>query len=134
MNEVIGKQLAGLMVPPDGQYLQYQKTGKIRVLATSGTERHQFFPTVPTFKEAGYPSMVLTEWLGAFMPANTPHAIVERASRAIRAAMSQKDVASKLAELAYVPSPTSDSELAQSLSTHYAFWKKTVKDTDFKLL
>lgn len=132
--DVVGGLIAAIITPPDGTYLQYQKAGKIRVLATSGAERSQFFPTVPTFKESGYEALVLKEWIGAFMPAKTPSAIVERASSAFRTALAQKDVINKFADLTFVPSPSSPRELEKSVKTHYEFWKSTVKRSGFKPL
>jgi tripartite-type tricarboxylate transporter receptor subunit TctC len=132
--DVVGGLIAAIITPPDGTYLQYQKAGKIRVLATSGAERSQFFPNVPTFKESGYESMVLKEWIGAFMPAKTPPAIIERASAAIRTALAQKDVFSKFADLTFIPAPSSPTELGKSVKTHYEFWKSAVKRSGFKLL
>lgn len=134
MIDVVGGQIAAVMGPPDGAYLQYQKAGKIRVLAASGAERSPFFPSVPTFKESGYESMVLKEWLGAFMPARTPPAITERASSAIRAALTHMDVFDKLAAFAFVPAPSTPAELGKELKAHHAFWKSTVKRSGFKLL
>ena len=39
---------------------------------------HRAFPDVPTTLEAGYPNSDYALWLGMFVPANTPRAIVER--------------------------------------------------------
>lgn len=132
--DVVGGSIAAIMTPPDGTFLQYQKAGKIRVLATSGAERSQFFPSVPTFTEAGYESMVLKEWIGAFMPAKTPTAIIERASTAIRTALAQKDVLKKFADLTFVPAPSTPTELGKSVKAQYEFWKSAVKTSGFKLL
>lgn len=132
--DVVGGSIAAIMGPPDATYLQYQKTGKIRILATSGADRSKFFPTVPTFIEAGYDSIVLKEWIGAFMPAKTPTAIIEQASSAIRGALAQKDVFNRFADLTFVPAPSSPAELGKSVNAHYELWKSAVKMSGFKLL
>jgi hypothetical protein len=35
-------------------------------------------PDVPTFEEAGFKGLVISTWLGVFVPAGTPAAIVDR--------------------------------------------------------
>ena len=58
-------------------FLELHKAGKIRMIATSGTERPLSAPDVPTFKESGI-DIVGTGWYGDFAPAETP-ADVDRA-------------------------------------------------------
>src|SRR5690606_5832837 len=72
INDVIGGQVPAIMVVAEGAYLNFQKEGKLRILATTGAERSRFFPDVPTFKEQGFGSIVFKEWFGLFMPAKTP--------------------------------------------------------------
>ena len=52
------------------------KSGRLRVLATTGTRRSAFHPQVPTFTEAGYPGVVGQEWFALFAPAGTPRPAV----------------------------------------------------------
>lgn len=61
------------------------KSGRLRVLATTGTTRSQAFPNVPTLKEAGL-DVVASAWFGLFVPAGTPAAVVERIHQATAAA------------------------------------------------
>ena len=48
---------------PIGDYLPHVKTGKLRVLATSGPRRSRFLPDVPTYGELGFKALEQTEWL-----------------------------------------------------------------------
>ena len=41
-------------------------------------ERSQAFADVPTLKEQGLPELEVETWYGAFAPAGTPAAVVER--------------------------------------------------------
>jgi tripartite-type tricarboxylate transporter receptor subunit TctC len=52
--------------------------GRVKAIATSGTERDALLPNVPTGREAGLEGMVLDSWIGLFAPAKTPKPIVER--------------------------------------------------------
>lgn len=59
------------------------KAGKLTALAVTGTRRWRDLPEVPTLKEAGYPQIDVTFWLGLFAPAQTPPAIIDRLHAAL---------------------------------------------------
>ncbi len=61
----------------------FVKAGKVRGIATSGSERDFILPDVPTAKESGLSEMVLENWTGLFAPAATPRPIVLRLRQAI---------------------------------------------------
>lgn len=54
ITDLVGGQIAPA-VNLSGDYLQYMKTGRVRVLATSGKKRSPYLPDVPTFTEPGFP-------------------------------------------------------------------------------
>jgi len=61
----------------------FVKAGKVRGIATSGSERDFILPDVPTAKEGGLQELVLENWTGLFAPAATPRPIVLRLRQAI---------------------------------------------------
>ncbi len=61
------------------------KSGRLRVLATTGATRSPSFPDAPTLKESGI-DVVASAWFGLFVPAGTPPAVVERIHKATAAA------------------------------------------------
>ncbi len=54
------------------------RDGRLLALAVSARDRASGFPDVPTTLEAGYPNSDYALWLGMFVPAKTPRAIVDR--------------------------------------------------------
>jgi len=71
------------------------KTGKLRMLAFFGDERHPDFPDVPTMAEVGYPTVNTPIWQGFYAPPGIPQPIREKMNRAVadisaRPAMQQK--------------------------------------------
>jgi tripartite-type tricarboxylate transporter receptor subunit TctC len=54
------------------------RDGRLLALAVSARDRASGFPDVPTTLEAGYPNSDYALWLGLFLPAKTPRAIVDR--------------------------------------------------------
>lgn len=57
--------------------MQHVKTGKLKVLATSGTERSGFMPDVPTIMSSGVPGYSTVQWHGMLAPAETTQRITD---------------------------------------------------------
>lgn len=72
------------------------KSGRLRVLATTGATRSPSFPDAPTLKESGI-DVVASAWFGLFVPAGTPAAVVERIHQATAAAVKSTTLREKLA-------------------------------------
>ena len=91
IQEVLGGQLAAFSSPL-GDYLPHLSSGRLRVLAVTGTSRSKFVPDVPTYAEQGFPELTMREWYGIFLPARASAAVAQRANAAVRAAIASKDV------------------------------------------
>jgi tripartite-type tricarboxylate transporter receptor subunit TctC len=66
------------------------KGGKMRALASWGTERLKLLPEIPTFKELGYDAEFYI-WTGIFVPAATPPAVIQKLRAAVNAAATSED-------------------------------------------
>lgn len=73
---------------PIGLAMPFMKTDKLVALAVSSGKRSPALPDVPTTVEAGFPKSDYDIWIGMFVPAKTPRAIVNRlndeAAKALR--------------------------------------------------
>ena len=54
--------------------------GRIKGLAVAWPKRLSTIPDVPTFAEAGLPEFEMSGWIGLFVPAGTPAAVIARLS------------------------------------------------------
>jgi tripartite-type tricarboxylate transporter receptor subunit TctC len=78
--------------------------GELVALAVSAGKRATMMPQVPTTVEAGLPTdSVYLFWSGLFLPANTPHDIVEMLYRETSAALQTPNVQAQLAKLGVEP-------------------------------
>lgn len=130
ITDLVGGQIAAAM-NPSGDYLQYMKSGRVRVLATSGKQRSPYLPDVPTFTELGYPDVTSEEWFGFFAPAKTPAATIAAANAAITAALKDKSVVDSLALVGLVAHGSTPQAMAADQKAEYERWGPLVKQIGF---
>jgi len=111
---------------------EFHRTGKLRIVATSGAERSRALPDVPTFKELGVP-MDLSLWYGVFAPAGTPSAIVELLGRELVAVVGAPDLTERFVNLGLDPAAAGPKVAAETLAADYARWRPIVQQAGFKL-
>ena len=107
------------------------RSGKARILATTGTGRSPAFPDVPTFKESGY-DIEGTGWYALFAPARTPAPVVSRISAAAIDAMRSGSVRTRLESLGVEPTGLGPRELAATMKRDYERWGPIIKASGFK--
>ncbi len=76
--------------------------GRVRALATTGTERNPSLPQLPTIAEA-VPGYEITQSWGIVVPTGTPPQIVKRLSEEIMKAMSLPDIRERVLKTGAVP-------------------------------
>jgi tripartite-type tricarboxylate transporter receptor subunit TctC len=64
--------------------IPFAKTGQVRVLAWTGTQRNPLYPDLPTLAEAGITGYQFQSWTALFAPAGTPRDVVARLNAEIR--------------------------------------------------
>ena len=64
--------------------LPHVKSGRLRALAVTGSQRSALVPELPTIAEAGLPGFSVNAWFGLLAPAATPAEIVTRISAEIQ--------------------------------------------------
>lgn len=129
LSDLMGGQVSGYSSTA-GVFLPHLKTGKLRMLAVSGTSRNPFLPDVPTFREQGYP-ITATEHFGLFLPGKTPPDIVRRAAAYIQPIMSQPDVAAALAGLGMTSKSSTPQALADIVKADTEQWRRLIKQIGF---
>jgi tripartite-type tricarboxylate transporter receptor subunit TctC len=69
----------------------HMESGRVRAIATTGTERNPVLPNLPTIADT-VPGYEITQSWGIVVPAGTPPEIVKRLSAEIMKAMNQPDM------------------------------------------
>ncbi len=102
MNDLLGGQVDFMCDQTTNTTAQI-KAGKIKVYAVTTSTRVPSLPDVPTTKEAGLPKVEVAVWHGLYAPKGTPKPIVDRLSKALQAALKDKTVIERFADLGTEP-------------------------------
>ena len=65
---------------------------RVRVLGVTSETRIPQLPGAPTIAEAGVPGYEFTAWVGAFVPAGTPRAIIDKLHGEMKKGLDHPDV------------------------------------------
>jgi tripartite-type tricarboxylate transporter receptor subunit TctC len=107
-------------------FFTHIKSGRLRPLGVTSPERVKQFPNVPAIAEA-VPGYDFTAWVGAFVPAGTPKPIVNQLNAALRKALADPGVSSKLSAQTLDPMPMSPEQFDARLKSDYARYGKLMK-------
>jgi tripartite-type tricarboxylate transporter receptor subunit TctC len=121
----------GLMQLTDSR--QHIESGALRALAVLGPKRAPAVPDVPTIIEAGLPDVQGITFNGIFAPKNTPPAVVEKLSAAIRAGLEKTEVVAKLGELGSDARGSTPAEFTKFLADESAKWTDVMQKANIKV-
>jgi tripartite-type tricarboxylate transporter receptor subunit TctC len=129
------QDLLGGQVPafssPIGDYLPHLKSGKLRLLATSGATRSRFTPDVATYAEQGLRDLTMSEWYGFFLPGKAAPDVVTRLAQAIGTAVNAADTAEAFAQFGIEAGANTPAEMAKAVREENAAWAPIVKRVGF---
>jgi tripartite-type tricarboxylate transporter receptor subunit TctC len=120
-------------VSPLTDYIEQHKSGKLRLLATSGGRRSAATPDVATFSEQGYKDAEATLRFAFWASPNTPAAVIARRNQEIMNVLAMPDVQQRLRQLGQEPDAGSAQELARLTAAETAKWLPIVKASGFAL-
>ena len=112
--------------------LPFLHDGKLQALAVSGSRRASTLPDVPTTTEAGYPNSEYNFWIGMFIPAKTPAAIIPKLHQETAKALQNPATREKLAKLGVEPMPMASAQFEALVRDEITLNTKLVKDAGIK--
>jgi tripartite-type tricarboxylate transporter receptor subunit TctC len=130
MQDMLGNQIkAGVASIPD--FIEYQKTGKLRVVAVIGDKRQAILPDVPTFAELGIAGLEELPYYGLFAPAGTPPAVIERLNQALAKVIAMPDVREHLTGLGLTVGYQPQAAFATRVKSYTQTWDRIIKASGF---
>jgi tripartite-type tricarboxylate transporter receptor subunit TctC len=127
LSAVMAGTIQGAFGSP-GIFRAYQESGKVKILAVSGTKRSPALRDVPTFSELGYVDIDIVGWVGAFVSKGTPGADIGRLNEALRRALSSASVRDRIGVVGFNVDVTSASDFRRQIGSEIVRWGVLAKD------
>jgi tripartite-type tricarboxylate transporter receptor subunit TctC len=108
-------------------YLRHARSGALRALAVSSTERWFAAPDVPSIAEHGYPDFNASLWWYIAAPAGTRLELVKKLSDKIVQGLNSETVVRKIRECGASERPGNTEELARHIGAERTKWKKVIE-------
>lgn len=126
MMDLVGGQIPVLFDVLSGA-ASHVRSGSVRALAVTTSQRVASFPDVPTVAEAGVPGYETYTWNAVFGPAGLPKPMAEALSRELQAVVALPDVQAKLKELSATPVGSSPEALASLVKSELSKWGPVIQ-------
>ncbi|MGQ0654091.1 MAG: Bug family tripartite tricarboxylate transporter substrate binding protein [Betaproteobacteria bacterium] len=112
--------------------LPHIRSGRLRVLGTTASQRFSVLPDTPTIGEAGVPRYALYPWLGLFVPAKTPADVVSRINTEVSRILGSAEVKGKLVPQGMDLATGSPDELSRLIRDEHALWGRLLREAGVK--
>ena len=103
------------------------KSGLVKALVQTGSERWPDLPDVPTMKEAGIPNAVVETWQMLLAPAGTPQPVVDKLTDAVKAIMQDPEIKEKMMKTGSRAGYAGPQALEARLKQEVPMWKEIVE-------
>lgn len=105
------------------------KSGKLRVLGTSATQRVGQFPDAPTMVELGMANFRADNPFGFYAPAGTPPAVAKVLTQAVEAALAAPETIQALQKAGLEPRFSAPAEFQKIVASDYDLWQSVARST-----
>lgn len=127
MKDLLANRVAMMMLSTNS-VISHIRAGKLTPLAVTGDKRVSLLPDVPTFAEAGYPSVTTQTFAALIAPAGTPKEVVSFLEQAFAKAIENPDVQKRIDELGLVAAGSTSAEYTAYLDKMMGDFKKVIAD------
>jgi tripartite-type tricarboxylate transporter receptor subunit TctC len=130
-NDVLAGQVP-MMVSGVVTALPHHKTGRLRIIATTGATRTQVTPEIPTIAEAGVPGYEFDSWTGFLAPTGTPPAIVAQVQAEAARISKLPDIRERLTAAGFEVVGGSSEAFETLIRSNHARLGKVIRDARIK--
>ena len=112
--------------------IPHYKAGTLKVIAQSTATRSPSLPDVPTYQEGGVP-IALDQWLGVFVPAGTPPAIIARLNAEMNKALQDAAVRKVFVDSAQDPVGGTAEQFSKLVHEDFGKYDRLVRELNIKV-
>ena len=105
----------------------HAKTGKLRLLAATGSRRAASLPQTPTIAEEGVAGYAVDVWYAMLAPAATPRAVMSMLNHEVTRVLHAAEQRERLADMGLEPVGESLDASARYIDAEIAKWAKVVR-------
>ncbi len=112
------------------------KTGKLKALAVTSSQRSAALPDLPTMEQAGGASLKgydASSWFGLLAPAGTPPEVVSRIQQEVAKSFAKPEIKEKLLAQGAIPGGNTPAEFAKMIDFEIKKWALVVKNSGAKV-
>ncbi len=116
--------------------MQLIKSGKLKALAVTSSERSAALPDVPTVEQAGGPALKgfdASSWFGLLAPAGTPLEIVNRIQQEVAKSLNTPAIKEKLLAQGAILGGNTPQQFTAFINAEHVKWAKVVKASGAKV-
>jgi tripartite-type tricarboxylate transporter receptor subunit TctC len=114
------------------ELLPHVASGRVRILAVSGTARAAQLPDTPTVAEQGYPGFHTETWNGIVGPAGMPAEVIERVQREIATGCKDAGFVARLAKIGVDAVCSTPADFARAIRQDLDLWREAVRAAGLK--
>jgi tripartite-type tricarboxylate transporter receptor subunit TctC len=108
-------------------------TGKLRALAVTAPGRMPALKEVPTVVEAGFPELIIQDWVGLMVKRGTPDNVVARLNLAFDKALAAPRVRDAVERLSAETAGGSPAEFGAHVVGQVGYWSRVVKASGMRM-
>jgi tripartite-type tricarboxylate transporter receptor subunit TctC len=124
---------AEVLIAPLSDAAPHIASGKLRILAVTSPQRVEMVKDVPTLAESGLAGFQALQWFGAFVPAGTPQAVIERLSADMREAIEKPAVRTAFAKLGLSLMPLGPEQLGKFLKSETLMFAEVIRQSGIRV-
>jgi tripartite-type tricarboxylate transporter receptor subunit TctC len=109
------------------------QSGALRALAITSPKRAENLPDVPTFTEAGLPSVDAVLWFAVLVPSGTPEAVIRKLNADLLKASADPEYKKALAERGLEVRTSTPEELGAFMEKDYLKVRDLVQRLNLKI-
>jgi tripartite-type tricarboxylate transporter receptor subunit TctC len=126
LTDLIGGRIH-VMFASTSSAVPFVRSGKVKALAITGTERDDALPQLPTILETGVADYSSVGFFGVLAPAKTPKTVITYLNEGFVTAQKTTEVKQRLSALGVIPAWSTPEQFAERLRVELAKWAKAAR-------